>query len=105
MFGNSICFVDFAGVQTDTLRIVSVLDLEHYPTQTDLPLDPVAEIYPFSYAVEEVPDLARPDRAPDAGSAARGRRLGAALSGPSGPHPDAAAAGGDDRGDQAGLHL
>jgi transglutaminase-like putative cysteine protease len=59
VFGNSICFVDFAGVQTDTLRIVSVLDLEHYPTQTDLPLDPVAEIYPFSYAVEEVPDLAR----------------------------------------------
>jgi transglutaminase-like putative cysteine protease len=59
VFGNSICFVDFAGARTDTLDIVSVLDLEHYAPQTDLPLDPLAEIYPFSYAVEEMPDLAR----------------------------------------------
>jgi transglutaminase-like putative cysteine protease len=59
VFGNSICFVDFAGARAETLRIVSTLDLEHYPTRTDVPLDPVAEIYPFSYAVEEVPDLAR----------------------------------------------
>jgi transglutaminase-like putative cysteine protease len=74
VFGNSICFVDFAGARTDTLDIVSVLDLEHYAPQTDLPLDPLAEIYPFSYAVEEMPDLARlverqipdPDRKVDA---------------------------------------
>jgi transglutaminase-like putative cysteine protease len=74
VFGNSICFVDFAEAQTDTLDIVSVLDLEHYAPQTDLPLDPLAEIYPFSYAVEEMPDLARlverqvpdPDRKVDA---------------------------------------
>jgi len=59
VFGNSICFVDFAGARTDTLRIVSTLDLEHYPSQSDLPLDPLAEFYPFSYAVEEMPDLAR----------------------------------------------
>src|SRR5271165_6195276 len=59
VFDNSICFVDFAGARADTLRIVSTLDLEHYPSQTDLPLDPLAEFYPFSYAVEEMPDLAR----------------------------------------------
>ncbi len=59
VFGNSICFVDFAGARTDTLRIVSTLDLDHFPTQTDVPLDPLAEIYPFSYAVAEMPDLAR----------------------------------------------
>jgi transglutaminase-like putative cysteine protease len=59
VFGNSICFVDFADAWTDTLRIVSTLDLDHFPTQTEVPLDPAAEIYPFSYAVEEVPDLAR----------------------------------------------
>ena len=59
VFGNSICFVDFAEAQTDTLDIVSMLELEHYAPQTDLPLDPAAEIYPFSYAFEEIPDLAR----------------------------------------------
>jgi transglutaminase-like putative cysteine protease len=58
VFGNSICFVDFAGARTDTLRIVSTLDLEHFPTQTGVKLDPAAEIYPFRYAVEEMPDLA-----------------------------------------------
>jgi transglutaminase-like putative cysteine protease len=59
VFGNSICFVDFANARADTLRIVSVLDLDHYPSQSEVPLDPVAEAYPFSYAVEEIPDLAR----------------------------------------------
>ena len=59
VFSNSICFVDFAGARTDTLRIVSTLDLDHFPVQSDVPLDPLAEIYPFSYAVAEMPDLAR----------------------------------------------
>jgi transglutaminase-like putative cysteine protease len=58
VFGNSICFVDFVGAPADTLNIVSVLDLDHYPTQTDLLLDPAAEVYPFRYAAEEMPDLA-----------------------------------------------
>lgn len=57
--GNSVCYVEFAGAQTDLLRIVSTLDLEHFPTGTSLPLDRTAETYPFSYAVEEIPDLAR----------------------------------------------
>jgi transglutaminase-like putative cysteine protease len=58
VFGNSICLVDFVGARTDTLNIVSVLDLDHYPAQPDLRLDPAAEIYPFRYAAEEMPDLA-----------------------------------------------
>jgi len=58
VFGNSICFVDFGGARADTLNIVSVLDLDHYPAQTDLLLDPAAEVYPFGYAAEEMPDLA-----------------------------------------------
>jgi transglutaminase-like putative cysteine protease len=58
VFGNSVSYVDFER-DTDLLRIVSTLDLQHYPTETDLPIDPAAETYPFSYAVEEVPDLAR----------------------------------------------
>jgi transglutaminase-like putative cysteine protease len=59
VFSNSICFVDFGGARTDTLRIVSVLDLDHFPSQTDVPLDPNAEVYPFRYAAQEMPDLAR----------------------------------------------
>ena len=58
--GNSVCFIDWDGtVETDRLRIVSTLDLRHYPSIADLPLDPAAEFYPFAYDVEEAPDLAR----------------------------------------------
>jgi transglutaminase-like putative cysteine protease len=56
---NSVAFVDFRDARTDLLRIVSTLELQHYPTAYALPLDKAAEVYPFSYAVEEVPDLAR----------------------------------------------
>ena len=62
VFSNSICLVEWADAQSDTLDIVSTLDLDHYPASADLPretLDPVAETYPFSYAAEEFPDLAR----------------------------------------------
>ena len=60
VFGNSVCYLDWDGeVATDFLRIVSTLDLHHYPTAVDLPLDPAAEFYPFAYAVDEAPDLAR----------------------------------------------
>lgn len=41
------------------LRIVSNLDLDHFPATSDLPLDPAAETYPFGYSTEEAPDLAR----------------------------------------------
>ena len=75
VFGNSVCYLDFSEYrQSDRLKIVSTLDLRHYPTRADLPLDPQAEAFPFSYTSAEVPDLARsierhyadPDRKLDA---------------------------------------
>jgi len=60
VFGNSVCYLEFAPtLATRHLRIISTLDLRHYPTSTALPLDPVAEVFPFSYTSDEVPDLAR----------------------------------------------
>ena len=60
VFGNSVCHLTFPeNLQTELLRITSMLDLRHYPARTELPLDPRAEIYPFSYTSTEVPDLAR----------------------------------------------
>ncbi|MDE2517351.1 MAG: transglutaminase family protein [Rhodospirillales bacterium] len=59
VFGNSIATVDFDERETDDLVIISRLDLEHFPTPVEPWLDPVAETYPFSYAVDEAPDLAR----------------------------------------------
>jgi transglutaminase-like putative cysteine protease len=73
---NSVQYVDFGEGETTLLRIVSELDMQHYPTSYgyELPLEAAAEVFPFSYAVEEVPDLARltersrpdPDRQVDA---------------------------------------
>ena len=75
VFGNSVAYLTFpTGSETERLRIVSTLDLHHYPSRADLPLDPTAVNYPFSYTSDEVPDLARsierhysdPDRVVDA---------------------------------------
>ena len=77
VFGNSICYLDFGEAQSDTLRIISTLDLEHFPSdpgQPETTIDPAAEYFPFRYAAEEFPDLARslerhhadPDRLIDA---------------------------------------
>jgi transglutaminase-like putative cysteine protease len=51
--------VEPKALETYRLRFVSELELHHYPTPRDLPIDPVAQTYPFSYAAEESPDLAR----------------------------------------------
>jgi transglutaminase-like putative cysteine protease len=62
VFGNSIGLLDFGDATANTLRIVSTLDLEHFPaapSDARATLDPAAETYPFSYAAEEAPDLAR----------------------------------------------
>jgi transglutaminase-like putative cysteine protease len=59
VFGNSVCFLDWRGATTRTLRIVSELDLQHYPVLADLPIDPSAQTYPFRYAGDEYPDLSR----------------------------------------------
>ena len=60
VFGNSVCYLDFANeTVTQELRIVSTLEVNHYPTRSALPLDPMAVSFPFGYTSEEVPDLAR----------------------------------------------
>ena len=59
VFGNSVCYLDWDRATTRVIRIVSTLDLDHYPTARDLPIDPAAETYPFSYSTDEAPDLAR----------------------------------------------
>jgi transglutaminase-like putative cysteine protease len=62
VFANSVCMVDWDGGVSDQLKIVSSLDLKHYPGVRRLAgegLDPVAESYPFGYAADEFPDLAR----------------------------------------------
>lgn len=63
VFNNSICFLEWPDdLRTTHLRIVSTLDMTHHPEGQPLPvysLDPAAELFPFSYAASEVPDLAR----------------------------------------------
>ncbi|HEY4252778.1 MAG TPA: transglutaminase family protein [Roseomonas sp.] len=63
VFGNSICLLDWTPeTRAEELEIVSELDLTHFPAGAGLPgatLDPSAEIYPFSYAAEEAPDVGR----------------------------------------------
>ncbi len=59
VFGNSVCYLEWDRALTQVLRIVSTLDLDHYPSTRDLPLDPAAETFPFTYSTEEAPDLSR----------------------------------------------
>src|SRR5271169_5835047 len=78
VFDNSICFLEWPEtLRTDRLRIVSTLNLTHHLGGPSLPiysLDPTAEDFPFSYAAQEIPDLAKlaekqlpdPDRTVDA---------------------------------------
>lgn len=62
VFGNSICLLDWAPeTRAEMLEIISELHLTHYPAGPMLPgatIDPSAEIFPFSYAAEETPDVA-----------------------------------------------
>jgi transglutaminase-like putative cysteine protease len=56
---HDLRLLDWRGTSTKTLRIVSALDLQHYPVLSDLPIDPSAQTYPFRYAGDEYPDLSR----------------------------------------------
>ncbi len=62
-FDNSICFLEWPeSLRTDHLRIVSTLDLTHHPEGPPAPvysLEKSAEAFPFSYDLEELPDIAR----------------------------------------------
>ena len=75
VFGNSVCYLEWdEATVTTELLVVSKLDIDHFPAVSELPIDPIAEQYPFSYASDEAPDLARtlerqfpdPDRLVDA---------------------------------------
>jgi transglutaminase-like putative cysteine protease len=78
VFNNSICFLEWPeALRTKRLSIVSTLDMTHHPDGQPLPvysLDETAELFPFSYNSDEIPDLARlaerqmpdPDRKVDA---------------------------------------
>jgi transglutaminase-like putative cysteine protease len=61
-FDNSICFAEWPeSLRTDRLSIISTLELTHHPDGPSLPaysLEPAAEEFPFSYASEEIADLA-----------------------------------------------
>jgi transglutaminase-like putative cysteine protease len=77
-FNNSVCFVEWPEtLRTQRLSVISTLDLLHHPDGPPLPvytLDAIAELFPFSYSPDEIPDLARlterqqadPDRTVDA---------------------------------------
>ena len=59
VFGNSIAIAEF-DCETAELRLQSDIVLEHFPL--DNPLFEIADYarhYPFAYAMEEIPDLAR----------------------------------------------
>ncbi|WP_198031309.1 transglutaminase family protein [Bradyrhizobium sp. th.b2] len=78
VFNNSICYLEWSEtLRTKQLSIVSTLDVTHHPDGQPLPvysLDEAAELFPFSYDAQEIPDLARlaerqmpdPDRKVDA---------------------------------------
>ena len=76
VFGNSLAYLEWERVDTRLLRIVSSVELDHSPSEADLPLDPAAEIYPFSSMTDEPPELSRtPKRQyPDPGRAGQRRR-------------------------------
>ena len=82
-FDNSICFLEWPGsLRTKRLSIVSTLDLTHHPDGPPLPvysLDPAAELFPFSYAVQESSRPGAADRTAIAGSGPHRRRLGTPL--------------------------
>jgi transglutaminase-like putative cysteine protease len=62
VFGNSVTYLTFGSTTSNLLRIVSTLELEHFPASSAAPretLDPIAETFPFSYDAAEFPDLAR----------------------------------------------
>jgi transglutaminase-like putative cysteine protease len=86
VFGNCVALAQFGG-ESDELVFDTNIVLDHEPTHApDFTLETFAQSYPFDYASEEMPDLARlierqypdPDRRVDAWARQlmpRGRRL------------------------------
>ena len=74
--GNSVAVASF-GEQASELRFASEITIQHFESdEPGYPIEAFARTYPFSYAVDEVPDLARcierhypdPDHAIDLGA-------------------------------------
>jgi transglutaminase-like putative cysteine protease len=62
VFGNSIAIASFGDAESDELVFHSSFRAEHFPLPEPthaLELEAYARTYPFSYSVEDVPDLAR----------------------------------------------
>lgn len=61
VFGNSIATATFdPDMRSDRLEFLSELELVHYVSALpEHPIESYARTYPFSYAMEEAPDLAR----------------------------------------------
>src|SRR5579863_6674607 len=59
VFDNCVAVANFTGA-ADRLRVESLITVEHkHSEEPDVLLDEKARLYPFSYDVEEMPDLAR----------------------------------------------
>lgn len=57
VFGNSIAYATFAG-EAQELRFESEILLQHFPyTPPAFEIDPSAELYPFQYFADDMPDL------------------------------------------------
>jgi transglutaminase-like putative cysteine protease len=60
VFGNSIAIVSFGQASANQLMFKSTFRAEHYPVaEPQIVLEDYAQKLPFSYAVEEMPDLGR----------------------------------------------
>lgn len=59
VFGNAVAIAKFE-TRADSLEVKGSAEVEHLPTQeTDIAVEPYAELYPFTYSAEDMPDLLR----------------------------------------------
>jgi transglutaminase-like putative cysteine protease len=60
VFGNSVAIADFSGIETAELEFDSRLVVDTFESRgPDFQIEEYARTYPFAYAADEVPDLAR----------------------------------------------
>jgi transglutaminase-like putative cysteine protease len=60
VFGNSVAIASFGTATANQIHIVSQIDLDHFErTEPSYGIEAYALTYPFSYSVDEAPDLTR----------------------------------------------